>query len=355
MRKQRVKALSISRPVFDSISGRYLVGRVLSNYGRACNLMIREREIVALVGPAIGNGPLNIVLEETRVLEHVKPGSPAVFSDAQLALGDSVLVLLDGAHLWNPEVNWECLMTRRGKLARNLAAFCRWLSQNGVSQGLLGLVLDEEKEFFGVSQGSGTGVPGLSGVWRYEPQQAADSSLLSTQVPSHNQAFLTTARRGIRELMQWLQVGDRLDIRESAALLAGLGPGLTPAGDDYLVGLMAGLRLWPALLGHSGLSPDEACSILLEAAEGRTTLLSRAFLRSARQGLFGEAWHELLAELAGNANEEGEERGEAIGMRRAAGRILSSGATSGADGLAGLLSPYLYCESQRSSKVETGT
>ena len=135
---------------------------------------------------------------------------------------------------------------------------------------------------------------------------------------------------GNKGLMQALQDDDRLSIGGNAALLAGLGPGLTPAGDDYLVGLMAGLRVWPGLCE---VSSEEDCRIILEAAEGRTTLLSRAFLRSAKEGLFGEIWHELLAELAG---------GEATRIRQAVRRILSAGATSGADALAGFLSLYLW-------------
>ncbi len=348
-----MKALSISRPVFDIIKRDGWAGQVLANYRRACNLLTSEGEIIALVGPAIGNGPLNIVIEETGVLEHVKPGLLAVFSDAQLILGDLLVVSLDGAQLWRPEVDWGRLATQPRRLERNLAALCSWLSKNGISQGLLGLVLDKEKKFFGISQGHGTGVPNLLGVWRYKPQQVGDSSLLFTPIPTpHNQAFLTMARAAIKGLMQALQDGDRSGIRENAALLAGLGPGLTPAGDDYLVGLMAGLRLWLAPLENSGLSPEEACPIILEATEGRTTLLSRAFLRSAKQGLFGENWHELLAALA---------RGDAIGVQRAARRILSSGATSGADALAGFLSPYLWHRSgdfsranPRDSRVRVG-
>ncbi len=348
MRNQRVKALSISRPVFDMMKREYLAGRVLANYRRACNLLTSEGAIIALVGPAIGNGPLNIVIEETRVLEHVKPGLLAVFSDAQFILGDSLVVSLDGAQLWRPEVDWGRLATQPRRLERNLAALCSWLSQNDISQSapaglpdpaawrriwqsaastcdLLSLVLDEKKG----------------------PRAREDG----TRSPQ-NRAFLTMARAAIKGLMQSLQDGDRSGIRENAALLAGLGPGLTPAGDDYLVGLMAGLRLWPAPLENSGLSPEEACPIILEATEGRTTLLSRAFLHSAKEGLFGENWHGLLTELA---------RGETIGIQRAAGRILSSGATSGADALAGFLSPYLWHRSgdfsranPRDSRVRVG-
>ncbi len=306
MRSQQVKALSISRPVFDMLRRDSLTGWVLADYPHACNLVTSKKEIIALVGPAIGNGPLNIVIEEIEVLEQVKPGLAAVLSDAQLVLGDSLVVSLDGAQLWRPEVNWDCLTTQRRRLEHNLAKLCHWLTQNGIDQGLLGLILDEGKEL------------------------EAHEGL--TRSP-HNLAFLTTAQAGIKGLLQALQDGNRSGIRESAALLAGLGPGLTPAGDDYLVGLMAGLRVWPGLLENSGLSAEEVCQIILEATEGRTTLLSNAFLRSAREGLFGENWHELLAELS---------RGEARGIQRAVRCILSSGATSGADALAGFLSPYLY-------------
>jgi hypothetical protein len=299
MRNQRVKALSISRPVFDMVKREGLTGRVLANYHQACNLVISGGEIIALVRPAIGNGPLNIVVEETGVLERVKPGLPTVFSDSQLVLGDSLVVSLDGAQLWRPKVNWECLTTQRRSLEDSLAALCNWLSQDDIAGGLLILVLDEEE-------------PNCS---------------------PHHRTLLTTARMGIEGLRHALQDGNRSGIRKNVAHLAGLGSGLTPAGDDYLVGLMAGLRVWPGPSGNSGLSPDEACQIILEATEGRTTLLSSAFLQSAKEGLFGENWHRLLAELAG---------GEAIGIRRAARRILSSGATSGADALAGFLSPYLW-------------
>ena len=216
MKNRRVKALSISRLSFDMVKRDGLTAQVLANYHRACNLVTSEGEIIALVGPAIGNGPLNIVIEETDCLEHVKPGLPAVFSDRQLILSYSLVVLLDGAQLWRPEVNWGCLTTQRRGLEDSLAALCGWLSRNDIARGLLSLVLDGEKE----------------------PHNRSP----------HNLAFLKTARAGIKGLLYALQDGDRSSIGENASLLAGLGPGLTPAGDDYLVGLMAGL----ACVGYVG-------------------------------------------------------------------------------------------------------
>jgi len=311
---QRVRALSISRPVLDILKRDGLAAQVLASYRHACNLVTSQGEIFALVSPAIGNGPLNIVIEEAGALKHMKPGLPAAFSDEQLVLGDSLVVLLEGARLWEPRVNWERLITRRRRLEDSLATLCGWLSQND-AKGLLGLILGGEKD------------PG-----------AREDGICCL-------AFLTVVRVAIGELLQALQDGDRMGIRENAALLAGLGPGSTPAGDDYLVGLMAGLRVWSGLLNNSGLSPQEACQIILEATEGRTTLLSSAFLRCAKEGLFGENWHRLLAELA---------RGEAMGIQQAARRILSSGATSGADALAGFLSPYLFTQSSKSPLLHRG-
>lgn len=65
---------------------------------------------------------------------------------------------------------------------------------------------------------------------------------------------------------------------EAARGLVGLGPGLTPAGDDVLCGLLLGLRA-------SGRDPERT---LLEEAVlpllGRTTALSATLLRHAAQG-----------------------------------------------------------------------
>ncbi len=104
--------------------------------------------------------------------------------------------------------------------------------------------------------------------------------------------------------------------------LLGLGPGLTPAGDDVLVGR---LLAWQA-----GLLPGLAAAdvtALLSAAETRTTRLSRAFLEAAAVGECGSAWQDLWPT-----------RWPGLGSRRGAIRvILRTGQTSGAAALWGFL------------------
>jgi len=69
--------------------------------------------------------------------------------------------------------------------------------------------------------------------------------------------------------------------------LAGLGPGLTPEGDDLIAGYAAGLALFH---GRS-----EEASALAEAAALRTTSLSATLLRHAAAGELAEPAHEFLA------------------------------------------------------------
>lgn len=105
--------------------------------------------------------------------------------------------------------------------------------------------------------------------------------------------------------------------------LVGLGSGLTPAGDDFVGGAMIALRL----AGR----PDKASAIWSQVealGAGATTVLSRAMLRAAAEGIGGEALHEVLAALAAG------DQARFPALLAAVDRI---GHTSGWDALAGAL------------------
>lgn len=105
---------------------------------------------------------------------------------------------------------------------------------------------------------------------------------------------------------------------EAARTLLGLGPGLTPAGDDALVGWLVGLRVD----GPEGRDLVEATSsALLGAAADRTGPLSCAFLAAGAAGCVAEPVRDFVA--------------APDGVRLSA--LLALGATSGADLLAGYL------------------
>lgn len=109
------------------------------------------------------------------------------------------------------------------------------------------------------------------------------------------------------------------DLPDAAAVLGGLGPGLTPAGDDALAGI---------LLAHRTLAGAGAEHHLLAVARSAvTTDLSAALLAWAARGQAVEPVHDLLGAIAG---------GDGPAATAATHRIASLGASSGADLLLGL-------------------
>jgi hypothetical protein len=128
----------------------------------------------------------------------------------------------------------------------------------------------------------------------------------------------------VRQALPALRAGWRGEANSllgAASVLAGLGSGLTPAGDDLLSGVM----MW-AWLAHT--EARSFCASLVQVAAPRTTPLSAAFLRAAAQGECNEAWHRLLQALLRSTEEE---------LGKAVCGVLDHGASSGADMLAGLL------------------
>ncbi len=108
----------------------------------------------------------------------------------------------------------------------------------------------------------------------------------------------------------------------------GLGPGLTPAGDDYLGGYLA------ALLHISGddLRAGTARKLVAEAigtAPGRTHPLSEFLLGEYRAGMIPDFLSTCLRALLHPST--------AQGLSRSVRGVLSHGATSGTEMMLGLL------------------
>lgn len=110
--------------------------------------------------------------------------------------------------------------------------------------------------------------------------------------------------------------------------LIGAGPGLTPAGDDVLVGLLAALYRG----GSAAASASAAFSCLSQTISRylpRTTDVSAHYLRLATRGFFSEPLTRLIDAVVGDACVEE--------VHRRMSEVLSVGATSGADALHGVL------------------
>jgi hypothetical protein len=129
---------------------------------------------------------------------------------------------------------------------------------------------------------------------------AADAALAEIRRPP------SSLSGGIAELASRREV-------DAVRSLAGLGEGLTPAGDDVLAGFAAG-RLALSL----PLAPGPALSML---AAGRSSALGLAYLRCAERGELPDAAARLLDAIC---------RGSAAAARAAVSALRSWGASSGA-------------------------
>jgi hypothetical protein len=148
----------------------------------------------------------------------------------------------------------------------------------------------------------------------------------------------------------------------AADRLIGLGPGLTPAGDDMLAGLVSGTvlladvrRPGDAVRYADGVVPEvsqlagQVGLAIAAAAVGRTTSVSAALLRHAARGQVADPAADLLRAWVASSDLRAEttrpgtgatSRNPADGMQRildATDRLLAIGASSGRDLALGLL------------------
>jgi hypothetical protein len=251
--------------------------RILHVFDHACNLINERKEVLSIVTPQIGNGPFNLVVEDDVLFsDHLTPESPISISANRLILGNLTIYTAD-AKLWSPRPDWEKLHAHQDLILNPLTQFP---------------------------------------IVNYQP--LLPISLLSTFSTS-----IATA-----DLPSSFAVSRRL---------AGLGIGLTPAGDDFILG---------ALLAAWIIHPIEIAGVLAKGITNTsaplTTSLSAAWLRSAGKGEAGILWHQFFEALISSDPAE---------IQTATDNILAIGETSGADALAGFIGTLIGWGELKQSKI----
>ena len=139
-----------------------------------------------------------------------------------------------------------------------------------------------------------------------------------------SQAFTNQIRKGLSAL----QSGHYHD---GARFLRGVGPGLTPTGDDILCGFLYALSTGDSIW-------DTARATIFTNARS-TNPISNHFLDAARKGLFFEhikRFTEMSLRIMQAPGTIAGSRPSQCDLERSCQRVLEHGATSGADTLTGL-------------------
>jgi hypothetical protein len=289
-----ISALSISRTVRERLNAGPFHGKALATFEDVCDLATPDGDVVAVVRACVGNGPLNVVTDvQAGSFSRLQPGARARLEPGLLEIGP-LRVSLRGASVWEPCPDWDVLRTGRDTLAARLATIVACGSACAPPSSLMVLVAAAESE---------------GALLR----KATDRGVVQSAILSAAAAAAKALRAGFR--------GDATSLQAGAAGLAGLGGGLTPAGDDFLCGAM--LCAW---LAHP--HPQALCQRLVATAAPRTTVLSGALLRATARGECSATWHQLLGALRTGGDAD---------LATAVQEVVSHGATSGADALAGFL------------------
>lgn len=260
-------------------------GEVLAVFKRS--FYARFGDEVVCVGPTeLGAGPLNILCRsDTRFAwPQLAPGLPANRSGSALTIGSVCRIDCSAAKLWQPRYRRRIdrAALRQG-LAR-LATEMRHVEPGGLGALILPMLSPET-------------APGEDALLRraYPAMQALQADLFA--IPRRRKA-----------------------VAGNVACLVGLGPGLTPSGDDFLGGMMAAM----SFLGRKDIARQIAAIALPAAREG-TNLISYAHMRCAAAGQMSAVLWDVIVSLC----EAGEDLSAAL--QRAA-RV---GHTSGWDMSAG--------------------
>ncbi|MBS0451259.1 MAG: DUF2877 domain-containing protein [Proteobacteria bacterium] len=281
----QTRAASIDTALLHALRGEGgFSGRVHSVFDRVVNIENQVGEMFTLACRGMDNAPNTAILRLAGFGACGIAGGDAVRGDAQgIRLGERLHVQLADA---SP---WECSLAAYpseggGRLRINL----RWL----------------QAELDRLDAAGGMLAPPRGGS-AFELAVADMLAQRSTQ------------------LADALARGDHAAAREHACSLFGLGPGLTPSGDDFLVGLFAVLNISGSpCRGWLGGGTE-----VLACAQQATHAISLAALVQAARGRVRESIASLIGHLMYGAPGH---------LAPALRRVLAIGSTSGADIVAGV-------------------
>ncbi|MGD2043552.1 MAG: DUF2877 domain-containing protein [Acidimicrobiia bacterium] len=176
----------------------------------------------------------------------------------------------------------------------------------------------------------------VSRWWDPRPVLGAVSPQALSDISSRATGFLGVEDGSLAPVIAAVEDSGRSD---AALALLGKGPGLTPEGDDLVIGLLAGLKLLGESVGAPGtLETLNTLAPTVTGAHARTTALSATLLRHAFRGEVSAPLGGFLQALTGHEDLEaavdmlrnlGATSGMAMGRGAlAAARHLSRGGSS---------------------------
>ena len=283
------------RPMFEQVSR---IGTIHSVFNKAMNIAL-DGTLLALLSAELPHMPNSVRLPSSvtkELLPNLRPGMEVRIGDDRLHIrAHNFSLRLPETPAWEPRPDLSTYSWCRETVAQHVCLLAQFVADKPQPGGLTSLVR-----------------PLLLG------QQLQETPLSRMAMPKLRLLAQASWRQNIA------------GIEEAVRGLAGLGPGLTPSGDDVLGGFAAIMALLSPQLSADSLPREHIASIIAAVAKPRTTILSAVLLEYASRGEVAEQLGMLMLTLSYPV-----EATETLLV--AADRVLAFGASSGGDTLLGIL------------------
>jgi len=277
-------------------------GVIHSIFHHACNVSLESKALLTLVSSEQGNLSQGIRLgtpPKFTFLDQLRVGQPVACRGGILRISGSELsVDLRTARLWHIDLKGMRVDLRQCDTAQAWAV--AWLELENHRRG-----------------------NGISAMIAALPEPR--------QNPVTSPEIMALVERAVHTVSALIEVTRTLQVDGAITAirpLIGLGPGLTPSGDDFIVGYLAGL--WSTAGSESSrVRFLSSLGAWLSQAAAGTNAISRTYIQSAINGNVSEPMATLAQRVGHPKNMDR--------VQEAARTALQVGNTSGADGVLGLL------------------
>jgi len=284
-------AKSIASDLNDVLTSETVDGIVHSVFDQACNIQLDRNSLVTLISPKLPNYPAAIKLDiaEDHKLCSIgfKTGMKSVINKDEIKMPEiCISIKLTGAKVWNSS-----------------PLFLR----PAISEEMLNENIEKIREL----------------TLKYGKMEGIASILDGDEVDNNYKNFIINS---VKRLTKGISDFDYKEITEASKGLIGLGPGLTPAADDFLLGILASLYYIGYYFGNHLENLKKIAGFMIYDLPGRTTFISEIMLRNGMKARFSEPIKDLMLAVT-NSNSINDE----------CVNLLNIGGTSGSDCAAGIV------------------
>ena len=313
---QLYRALAVADAAATMVEGPPRIGSIHSVFRRAANLWIPPDSLLAITDPMSARVPNGIVID---------PGP----SRSEEFLGLRANMTVRAGH--------GCVDIPVAGLRIEIAGVPRWDPRPQFpfrSLDLAGFERNLDRLAWLIHRDAGSKPWSFASLLHPSAAHAQDTSAPSQGEEAQRALLAQRARPAVTALLDAVKEGGTDRISAAAWRLAGLGRGLTPSGDDFLIGVCGAIALADAMLPGSrdAARSSAACrrdrALAIAAAADRTTALSAVWIRHAAHAEFSSELGRVLVTLADE---------DAVELHAAVTELLAVGGVSGLDTATGLM------------------